>query len=188
MLFSGITISQSLPDENQGSIDISGTSNINTFNFHNSIKRHAVNTYNSISDSTHHQQLTHELFIEIEDFENDNTAIKKDFLSLLKFKEYPYINIRVKQKDPDQHTHKTEILPVVLTLCGIKKQYYIDCDIIRQSNNTYAISGQHCIHLKDFGLEPPTKLFGLLKVNDNVYVKFVIKTSTPQHYYNEVQH
>ncbi|MFC0875733.1 YceI family protein [Saccharicrinis sp. FJH2] len=188
VLFSCFCTAQSKSGYDTGSIDISGTSNINTFSFHNTIKSHDVNSFIYEADSTQHPELIHKLSIEVADFENDNVTLRKNFLNLLKYPEFPYIYITVSQNKLNQVEPDTEKLSVKLSLTGITRNYKINCYVVPLPDGTYTISGKHCIHLKDFGLEPPSKFFGLIKVNNDVYVNFVIRTNTPQNYYNEIQH
>ncbi|MFB6317802.1 hypothetical protein [Saccharicrinis sp. FJH54] len=179
---------QHLPSEEQGSIDISGTSNINTFSFYSQVDNNDVSTIECDTDSISRNYLIHKLALRLSDFKNDNAALKKEFLKLLKYREFPYIRITVRQVQPDHSKNSLEKLPVELTLSGKKKQFLIECDVFQLPDDTYIISGRHCIHLNDFGLEPPSKFFGLVRVNNDVYVNFVIKTNTPQYCYNEIQH
>ena len=60
-----------------------------------------------------------------------------------------------------------------ITIAGITRTYKIDCSLMNCSENTLLIGSQK-IMLSDFKLKPPEKLYGLVKVDDEITVNFSI--------------
>ena len=58
-----------------------------------------------------------------------------------------------------------------ITIAGITHLYKIDCSIVKCSE-TQLLVGSQKLKLTDFKLEPPEKLYGLVKVSDEIEVNF----------------
>lgn len=58
-----------------------------------------------------------------------------------------------------------------LTIAGVEQQVNVPATI-SQEEGTLRIKGERMIALKDYGIEPPTAMFGSIVVGDEVTVKF----------------
>ena len=150
---------------------ISGESNINQFNFTYDLQRHGlVKASDKSKDS---EQF--ELVLPIKDFKTSNPLMYDDFLLLMKESQYPRIIIGIpKDQLISLEQQLNTICPnMSITIAGITRTYTIDCTLINCSENTLLVGSQK-IMLSDFKLKPPEKLYGLVKVNDEITVNFSI--------------
>jgi len=150
-------------------IHLSGKSNINSFSF----------TYStsSRSDAWQIQGIKDTGFlcvsVPVRDFEASNPLMYEDFLRLIKAREFPVLKILIpkeelemKPKDDRKSSHNIEIM-----LAGVTRLYSIVCYHYKCGNNLF-LQGVKTIKFSDFHIQPPEKLKGLIKVNDEIAVNF----------------
>jgi len=150
---------------------ISGESNINQFNFTYDLHRHIlVKASDRLKDSGQY-----ELVLPIKDFKANNPLMYDDFLQMMKENQYPRIIIGIpKDQLISLEQQSNTICPnMSITIADITRTYKIDCSLINCSENILLIGSQK-IMLSDFKLKPPEKLYGLVKVNDEITVNFSI--------------
>jgi hypothetical protein len=116
---------------------------------------------------------TIEISIPIREFEPSNPLMYGDFLNLMKASEYPRIKVAFSKQ---QLQSFRQGLPgscpdIRITIAGISRTYKIQCSLINCSENLY-LRGEKIIRLTDFLLQPPEKMLGLVKVNDEINVNF----------------
>lgn len=90
----------------------------------------------------------------------------KDFRSLLKEPEHPYITMDIMCLKSDLHHSE-----VKFTIAGISNFYTIPFEVKQEGDKVHCI-GKKAIDIQDFNIEPPTKLFGLVKVHEIIEVEF----------------
>ena len=156
-----------------GFIYISVESNVNRIFF-----TYPFNEINIENKNSHGGKLseTASIDVPVRDFRCPNKTALSDFLDLLKADQYPYLSITIpgnsiKPEDTDKHVI---IKNVTITVAGISKEYDIDSRIEKGNSDDHFLVGTVKISLTDMGMEPPEKIFGLLKVKDEVIVKFGI--------------
>jgi hypothetical protein len=153
---------------------ISGETNVNCFecryssNQDNNISQDFQLTYDKISGGTF------EANIPVSEFKCSNEIMCDDFRELLKADEYPFIRIKI---DPSQiiNTFKGKSpvdLNVSITIDNVTKVQPVSCWINGPGNNTLSITGTTTINIIDFRLKPPVKFLGLVRVKDEVKIKF----------------
>jgi len=103
-----------------------------------------------------------------EGFDCGHSAINKDFHKLLQTKEHPRILIEL-QKITLLEDKKGRV-EVIVSIAGKKKKYTIPIDIIASPVDRYV--GQLHLNIRDFNLDPPTKMFGLIVIKDEVEITF----------------
>lgn len=59
----------------------------------------------------------------------------------------------------------------ILIISGKSKEIALDF-ILKKQNNDLVISGEHSLKMSDFGIDPPTALFGTIKTGDPVKISF----------------
>ncbi len=150
-------------------IRISGKSNVNQFNFIYNTQQHSeIKSSKKAKDTGRF-----EIIIPIKDFEASNPLMYDDFLKLMKASVYPEIKIGI----PDDQLFILErespsLCPEMqITIAGITRKYKIDCLLTTCSDNVFLIGSQK-IKLSDFNLEPPEKLYGMVKVENEIKVNF----------------
>lgn len=92
-------------------------------------------------------------------------AMDKKMYSALKKDEHPKVSFRLEQ------IKSTSILVGLLTIAGTEKNVEIATEISSEGD-IMRIKGQQKIILQDFGMTPPTAMFGQIIVGDEVTVSF----------------
>lgn len=103
-----------------------------------------------------------------EGFNCGSSAIDKDFHQLLKTEEYPKISIEVLQIELlDDSKGRVQ---ATITIAGHTKYYTVPIDIVSSPIDRYV--GKLQLNIRDFDLEPPKKMFGLIVIKDEVEINF----------------
>ena len=92
-------------------------------------------------------------------------AMDKKMHAALKKEAHPKIMFSL------QEVKNASVLVGMLTIAGTEKSVEIDSEIIAEGN-TLKLKGEKEIILQDFGMTPPTAMFGAIIVGDAVIVKF----------------
>lgn len=151
-------------------IDIQGSSNINRFRLINQSPQ--IKTDNSFKNNG-----ARDIQIPVNDFTAANNHMLKDFFNMVKAEEYPYIQIAIEPRnraDFDETSGLTNFRTKI-SLAGNSNNYTIPCEIVSCDNSAYLLKGQLKIELTDFNIDPPEKVFGAIKVNNEVFINFVFK-------------
>jgi hypothetical protein len=144
-------------------ISIDGSSNINQFRFVN---------YEPIIPPKIHQN--NHVQIPVYSFQATNKRMLMDFYDMVNASDHPYINIFIEPKsqaDFDEGSGKTNF-KTQITIAGKTNQYNVPCEIIACEQSGYVLKGDLKIKLTDFDIDPPRKVFGTVKVNNEVFIKF----------------
>lgn len=155
-------------------LHIRGQSNVNEFTFQ-------YNSYPKYSISGDSESDTMIISIPIRKFETTNALMYNDFLELMKENKHPRIFITLSRKQLETAiSNDSEPCPQIrITIAGVTRTYTVDCRVDRCSGNYY-LKGKEIIKLSDFDLKPPSKLLGMVKVNNEIDVSFgFIITFTP---------
>jgi len=118
----------------------------------------------------------------VEKFEAPNKQIKSDFEHMLKAKEFPEIQIRLDEKlclEKQRKVKKPQDLAVNITIGGVERLVKIECISQEALPNGREFKGQGIVRLSDFNLEPPKRLFGLIKVKETIIITFDVEVVTP---------
>jgi|AntRauTorckE6833_2_1112554.scaffolds.fasta_scaffold03256_2 polyisoprenoid-binding protein YceI len=97
----------------------------------------------------------------------DNKA--NDALQEKKFSQIKFI---LKGDKPLAWSGKNTSLNGMLTIAGKTKEIKVPMDFNIVSDRQFKASGKVRLKMSDFGIEPPTAIFGTLKTDDEVEVKF----------------
>ncbi len=154
----------------ESKLRINGTSNVNDFEcFYDA----------PISNDTLYQTVTFgdSLFIEggavqfsTKSFNCGKRAINRDMQSTLKASEFPYMELELVSIEIADEVPFGAKLSV--TIAGTNRLENIEITNYSSSESTINFSGSGDILLTDFNLDPPTALFGLVKVNDEIKISF----------------
>jgi len=157
-------------------VQISGETNINCFECAYDKNRNHQGSDNVFVKYPQVSGQTIKTYIPVREFECSNSMMYNDFQELLKASEYPYITIEI---DPSQVRNilpgksSTDLI-FSITIASITNAQYISCDINTYPNSTMSITGEATIQLANFQIKPPIKFMGLVKVKDEVTIKFSI--------------
>jgi hypothetical protein len=148
---------------------IEGSTNINRFAFFQQLK---FGSKDQISLGSHKSQLR--IDIPANNFEASNPLMYADFLKLIKAEDHPFISITIyyNPKDLVSNTSKQLNSIIEVKLAGNLQCYSIPGTLHVCHDRSLRVNGSIKINLNDFQLEPPTKFFGMVKVNQEVFVNF----------------
>lgn len=99
----------------------------------------------------------------------------KDFNQTIRAKEYPYIIINFKsfERLPNYTQEKEKFKgTMTISLGGTTKQVQVDCTIQATSSGYFHLSGGRKFLFSDFNLQPPEKMMGLIKIQQELQVNF----------------
>ncbi len=158
------------------SLSIAGTTNINefecdfnplsfkneSFKVHYIDKERALIFKNSI------------LTLENKNFDCGHRKINKDFHELLKTEKHPEIFLKIKKIDLKQEEEATVTLS--FTIAGIENDYKFPIEI--NWENQVRFEGKLELNIKDFNLEAPTKIFGLIVIDEEIEIDFNLNIQT----------
>lgn len=159
-------------EERQSYISVQGTSNVNEFTL---INQHPIpdDEYNGIEDSGNYLNV----LISVNEFSSENKRMVNDFRQMLQESKYPYIKIGIEPiefADFEETTGLTEF-SLIITIAGKTNKYNVPCEVFSKLNSGYTITGSFSVKLTDFNIDPPEKLLGLIKVNNEVFINFLFK-------------
>lgn len=92
-------------------------------------------------------------------------AMDKKMHKALKKEEHPKVSFALTE------VKNTSVLVGTLSIAGTKKDVEINADIVAEGN-LLKLKGAQKIILQDYGMEPPTAMFGQIIVGDEVTVNF----------------
>jgi len=150
-------------------VEIHGTTNVNSFNCSYNAKLPENEFEVTLIKKGNVIEVEHEaLFLKVLNFKCPNPQMSDDLHDLLEYEDYPYIIFQVKKITNKKTAH------IMIEMAGEKQFYTVNLN--NSLNNNQLISNatmELCI--TDFGLQPPEKFFGMVKVNENIEVEFKIE-------------
>lgn len=150
---------------------IQGSSNINQFRLVNQSPQ--IKTENDLDDISADRNIQ----IPVYEFTATNNHMLKDFFNMVHASEFPYIQISIEPRsraDFDETSGLTNFTTEI-TLAGNSKSYTVPCEILNCENSAFLLKGKLKVELTDFNIDPPEKVFGAIKVNNEVFINFVFK-------------
>jgi len=117
------------------------------------------------------------LRINIGDFDCRNRVMTGEFKRTLQYRQYPQLKITFLslEKMPALTTQSQATTgQVVIELAGVSKQVQMDYASSREDDGTIQLTGSRRLCFSDFGLQPPQKMGGLIRVEQTLDVQFVL--------------
>ncbi|WP_158866880.1 hypothetical protein [Maribellus comscasis] len=151
---------------------IQGSSNVNQFEFVNYDPE-----INQPQTPYQNDETYQNIQIPVKEFYGPNNRILNDFFNMVKASEYPYIKIDIEPRekaDFDEATGLTNF-KTKISIAGNTRNFIIPCAINFCEDSEMVLTGDIELELSDFEIEPPRKLLGTIKVNDEVFVTFAFK-------------
>ncbi|MDO9154803.1 MAG: hypothetical protein Q7U47_14045, partial [Paludibacter sp.] len=106
-----------------------------------------------------------------------NFMAQSEFYKLMKADIYPQLNIQLNYFEIssfDKQQISNSVASVNIKIAGVAKHYNIPI-ISTINRNTVAVNGEKKMTIKDFDLEPPVSMLGLIKVSEWIEIKFKIR-------------
>jgi hypothetical protein len=108
-------------------------------------------------------------------FDCEKHVITKDFAETIQAKKYPSITINFISLERLPEFAKTEepfMGELMITLANVAVPAEVRCRIVKDKNNLIHLRGWHLFKFSDFKLEAPTKMMGLIRVDELITVDF----------------
>lgn len=112
-------------------------------------------------------------------FNCHNDKIDQDMRKALKADKFPYIQIDLLETRQDigslQSANRDWFdiqAKVRITICGVQRIKTIPAKAMALSDSAFRLKGAHPIVMSEFGIAPPTALFGLIQVQDQIDFHF----------------
>lgn len=119
----------------------------------------------------------YQIKIPVRNFSANNQFVYKDFLSLIKASDFPYIQIYI-EKDQFQEFYSpagVQYSNVQISIAGVTTSFLVKCYVKECKYGNRIIHGEKTVKLTDFKLAPPVKSFGLIKVKNELNINFEFK-------------
>lgn len=159
-------------------LSLSGTTNVNNFQCHCtkswgsypvSFKTNKAGTcwyFNEVG-----------LSIPVKSLDCRHKQISKDLEKALEAEKHPYIHFRVLEALRKEECAVlpigeclTTIIDLEIEIAGVNRHIELEVDCYFIDENKYHFSAYHEINMKDFKIEPPTALFGMIQVNPEILI------------------
>ena len=120
---------------------------------------------------------TFEMQIPISTLRCGNRGIERDMSRALKADQYPNIEFRFRElrgeieHDLDRNVYQARIAGEI-ALAGSTRQVEILVTAQRVDRERFRLQASLPLRMTDFGIAPPTVLFGVVKVKNELYVRF----------------
>lgn len=95
----------------------------------------------------------------------------------LKAEKYPNISFKLLSATPTSNTANKSIFKVTgeLTISGATRQIEMTANATKNADGSVIITGSQNLKLTQFGIKPPSFMFGALKVTDNLTVDYTVR-------------
>jgi hypothetical protein len=104
---------------------------------------------------------------------SEKSYIESDFRKLIKAKDYPFIQLGIDSTQIKllREGHCNHII-VSIKITDVENSYPINLKQEQKNDFKYCINGKVELSLNDFNLEPCSRFFGLIRVDDKVVIDF----------------
>ncbi len=163
------------------SVQIEGKTNLSTFYLSYQNTRPVNKSLNSVKMLTSSKSLIIEFKIPIDQIKGKNKKIQNDFRELLISSKYKDIVVGInKEEFLGIISYKIQnYLSVNLTLSDTSKDIKVAYSIHEKVSDGISLQGITEVKLSDFGLVPPKKFLGLVRVQDVIFITFDILINEP---------
>jgi hypothetical protein len=117
------------------------------------------------------------LSIEVSQFDCHHKFITADLRKTLKYLQFPKMKVHfISMDDPSTVGPGHTIKGIVdIELAGILRRMDIVYTVSNQQGKFIDLTGSRKMYFSDFHLEPPKKMAGLIKINEDIQVKVQLK-------------
>jgi hypothetical protein len=160
--------------KNLSTLKVDGKTNINSFSC-------IVPSYDRANDvitcekSTQGCKVSSQLIIPVESFDCYHRVMTKDLQKTLKSHKFPHmvIDFNSFSKLPSSLVHGSSFTGNAdIKLAGVSRNYTIQFTSKKSNDENIELIGKRTILFTEFGLTPPSKLGGTIKVKDELQVEF----------------
>lgn len=114
-----------------------------------------------------------DIVVPVRDFRCNNKVAYRDFVTLLKADQYPDLIISIPRRAFRQIMSESEFTlhNILINIAGVSKKYDITCKTEPDGSGNILV-GTIVVDLTDLNITPPIKYFGMVRIKDEVIVKF----------------
>jgi hypothetical protein len=162
--------------EKSSYLNIQGRSNVNTFQCDVNQYLHA-DTILLYKEGPAQEQYPVKggLVIQINRFDCHQKYMTSDLRKTLKAEQLPYMKIDLlSMGNLDPSANKNIKGTMAIELAGVKRKIAVDYTVRPAQNGCLHVQGNCRVLFSDFGLTPPQKLAGLIKVEQQIDVRFLL--------------
>lgn len=153
----------------RSSLRILGKTNVNKFECGFNGKIAADTLYIGSLKSQGEQVLRKaQLRILVDDFDCGMKLMTEDMKTLLNAEKFPFLSVTVVSLKKKGNVHESIAR---FTIAGKTKDYKVPL-VAKQSGDWTYCTGSNEINIRDFGLTPPSKFWGAVKVDEIIQVEF----------------
>lgn len=105
-------------------------------------------------------------------FDCPKKMMERDLLELFNADNYPHAKLTIAEIETTK-SDTEKVIKFKLTLKNISQYYKLTLSRVKHGSKTY-LEGSQKVSLSDFKAVPPTKMMGLIKVEDEVLISFKI--------------
>ena len=155
-----------------GNVKINGSSNINHFSlvYKKPVAGKRTITFSAVENNRIPLKGDTRIALEVYSFSSSQNMITRDFKKMLKSDIYPFINIELSRIIQNRDNPSRANVMAILTIANTKRLEVLPVRITMVNSNTYTLVSSHKISLKNYNLEPPKKVMGMVSVNDVVSI------------------
>lgn len=151
-------------------LSINGTTNVVNFrltqNSDNFIKKNMIITASQNNNRLYLSE--NQLSVPVKSFNSTNKMALRDFHKLVKSDQFPTMNIQLNYIELAKSATSGNAV-VDVTITGVTKKYSFPVKAVK-NGNSYNFKVMKDINIRDFGLEPPVQMAGLLKVDEMINI------------------
>lgn len=126
-------------------------------------------------------KITGSMALDVQKFDCKNAMMTSDLRKTLKAKVYPKIIIRfLNLSHYPVSALKDNLISgaVTIEISGIVKRFEIDYSYTITGDKMFRLIGTKRVNFSDFNIEPPKKLGGMIKTNNELNVEFMLNIKT----------
>jgi len=132
-----------------------------------------------------HNPTIADISVPVMSLHGDSGGMDRDMQKALKAQEHPAIEYAFEKLQRaelhwDSHNHQANLKLLVigdLSMAGVKRPIAMDVIVRRDSHRHFLAHAQTALLMTDYGVTPPTALFGLIKAGNQVVVVFDLDLS-----------
>ena len=110
--------------------------------------------------------------ISVDNFVCDNKHITSDLKKALKMDEYPYMYLQLNKLIDFGKSQGNKQAELSITIAGVTNDYCLNYELKPSiENGEFLVNLASDFDMREFGIEPPTALMGLIKVKKDISIK-----------------
>ena len=161
----------------QCTLKVNGSTNINKFSC--LIPEYTQPDTLILKQETKRQRvkITGSMILDVQKFDCRNAMMTNDLRKTLKAKVYPKLIVTFEDLSslPDPGTPNAAIKgAVTIELAGAVKRFEVDYQYVLTGDKTLRLIGTKKVNFSDFNIDPPKRLGGMIKTNNELNVEFML--------------